>query len=195
MFSIPLGEISLLPALGYALMLFAAYRLARFEAVFERMRRVLLAALPIGVILLSAQIYKSAAGDGVFAGFDIAYAAVEWADELIEMAVMFFFYIGVKIMGERADIPALVKHSTRNMTVMAVYLVLEAAVALLTVLAPQVFEGFAIIRLYPIAAGVIWRVLNLWTIFTCYLGLARDDGEKPEPEPSGASRRKKRKRK
>lgn len=185
LFSIPVGEITLLPFLGYSLMLFAAFRLAHFENAFQKVKHLLFAAVPIGAFLLILQIYLTVAGrSDAFSGFNHLYRTVEWADELIEMAVMVFVYIGVKAMGAKADIPSLENHARRNLSFMLVYLVSEIAIALLSQLAPQVFDGFAAVRLYPFIIGIIWRLLNLWMLFTCYLGLARADESTAAPPKS-----------
>ena len=85
---------------------------------------------------------------------------------------MLFFYIGVRRMGDNAEIPALVKHSSRNMAVMLVYLLTEVTISILYTALPSAFEGFGMILLYPFIIGFIWRILNLWMIFTCFIGIA-----------------------
>jgi len=84
-------------------------------------------------------------------------------------------------MGDKADFPALVKHSSRNMAVMFVYLLTETVISILYTAAPHLFENFGIIMLYPFIIGFIWRVMNLWMIFTCFLGIA-DTAEEEKRE-------------
>ena len=64
MFSIPVGEITILPALGYALMLYAALRLSKYEPAFDKSKKLLYVALPIGVVLLGLEIYLTVTGEG-----------------------------------------------------------------------------------------------------------------------------------
>ena len=172
MFSIPIGDISILPALGYALMLYAALRLSKYERAFAHSKTALYVALPIGIALLAVQIYTTVAGDSAPGAISTLSTVIGWADELAEMAVMLFFYIGVRRMGDNAEIPALVKHSSRNMAVMLVYLLTEVTISILYTALPSAFEGFGMILLYPFIIGFIWRILNLWMIFTCFIGIA-----------------------
>lgn len=200
MFSIPVGGITLLPAAGYLIMLFAMLRLSRYEAAFEKAKRVLFAAIPIGAALLGFQIYASAVvGVSETKAYLYSYNAVRLLNECAEMGVMFFTYLGVKAMGVSAEIPALEKHASRNMAVMFVYFAFEMIMSALSLFVPHIFKGFEILLAYPFALGVIWRVLNLWMIITCYLGIAPDEdgaSEKVETAPrinSGKNRKKKKK--
>ena len=195
MFSLPAGstEITLLPALGYALMLYAALRLCKYETAFNHAKKILYAAVPIGLAVLGVEIYLTVAGDGAIAAMKTVDTCLSWADELIEMAVMFFVYIGVRRMGDQTEIPALTKHSSRNMAVMFVYLLTEVSISMLHTFVPEVFEGFGLIMLYPFVIGFAWRILNLWMLFTCFLGIAdtkeEEQREKLEAEKEMAKRR------
>jgi hypothetical protein len=191
MFSIPVGEVKILPALGYALMLYAAVRLARYESAFDKVRKILYAALPVGVVLLGLELYLTLVGEGVAPFIRTVHTAVSWVDEFAEAAIMFFVYIGVRIMGDKADIPALVKHSSRNMAVMFVYLLSEVVLSILYTVAPSLFENFGMIMIYPFILGYIWRVLNLWMLFTCFLGIAdtEDERKREQAEKEKAKRR------
>lgn len=189
MLSFPFGEISALPVLGYALMLFASLRLSRFEEKLVPFKYVLYAAVPIGAALLAIQIYLSGAGDGAFTGSDVLYEVIQWADELIEMLAMFFLYIGVKRIGEKAEYPTLEKQATRNMAIMIVYLLFEVTVSVLRRLAPGLFTNFEVIFIYPFIIGLIWRALNLWMLFKCYVGIASADEEENEHKSKRQSRR------
>ncbi|MBR2459886.1 MAG: hypothetical protein IKB34_01465 [Clostridia bacterium] len=172
MFSIPIGEISILPVAGYGLMLYAMLRLSKYEKAFDAAKKVLYIALPIGAALLAVQIYITLAGESALPAAGILSSVIGWADELAEMAMMFFVYIGVRRMGDATEIKALVKHSSRNMAVMLVYLLTEVTLSLLYTALPSAFENFGIIMLYPFIIGFVWRVLNLWMIFTYFLGIA-----------------------
>lgn len=190
MLSFPIGEISLLPVLGYALMLFAVIRLSKFESVFGKAKLALYAALLIGVILLGLQIYLTAVGnDNTFNGFSTLYACVQWADELVEMLVMFFVYLGVRTIGEKAEYPALEKQAPRNMAVMLVYLAVEVVITVLRYAVPSLFTNFELIYIYPFIIGLIWRALNLWMFFKCYVGIATVDEEYGDSKPKKKSKR------
>ncbi len=200
MFSIPVGNITVLPAAGYLIMLFAMLRLSRYEAAFGKAKRVLFFAIPLGVALLAFQIYASAVnGASETKAYLYSYNTVRLLNECAEMGVMFFTYLGVKAMGANAEIPALEKHASRNMAVMFVYFAFEMIMSALSLFVPHIFKGFEILLAYPFALGVIWRVLNLWMIITCYLGIAPDvDGESEkatESRPQSVSHSKKKKKK
>lgn len=200
MFSIPVGNITLLPALGYSVMLFAMLRLSRYEAAFEKAKKVLFAAVPLGVILLAFQIYATVSPDSESAAVYVySYNAVRFLNECAEMAVMFFTYLGVKSMGVNADLPSLEKHAGRNMSVMFVYFAFEMIMSALSLFAPSIFKGYEMVLAYPFILGIIWRALNLWMIITCYLGIAPDTGDEKKKEPenveNSASRTRKKKKK
>lgn len=186
MFQLTFGKITLLPAAGYALMLFAMFRLSKFEPAFGMAKRVLYAAVPIGVALLALQLYSTALGDSPSpAWYEYVYNTVRVLSECAEVATMFFIYLGVREIGKNAEFPALVKHSTRNMAVMAVYFIFEMTMSALSISAPGLFEGYEMIYLYPFIVGVIWRILNLWMIITCYLGVAREDADAEKTDNKG----------
>lgn len=200
MFSIPVGNITILPAAGYLIMLFAMLRLSRYEAAFEKAKRVLFVAIPLGMALLAFQIHASAvSGVSETKAYLYSYNAVRLASECAEMGVMFFTYLGVKAMGVSAEIPALEKHASRNMAVMFVYFAFEMIMSALSLFVPNIFKGFEILLAYPFAVGVIWRVLNLWMIITCYLGIAPDEGgtvkEETSPIHTGSGKNRKKKKK
>lgn len=178
MLSFPVGEISLLPVLGYALMLFAMVRLSHFEGVFKRAKYALYAALPIGALLLVCQIYLTVMGENTFKGFELGYEIIQWADELIEMLVMFFVYIGIKTIGEKAEYPSIEKAATRNMAIMFVYLAFEVVITVLRHVNFEMFDGsFSILLFYPFIIGLVWRALNLWMLIKCYVGIASTEEE------------------
>lgn len=166
MFSFPVGEITLLPVGGFALILFSVLRMEKMEPTFKKVRYVLFAAIPVSAILLALQIYKSVKGEGAGAWYEGVYFAVRLLCELSEFATMFFMYIGIKVIGRNADIPSLEKQSGRNMTLMTVYLVSELAISLLYYFSPELFKGFEIVLVYPFALGYIWRAMNIWMAFT-----------------------------
>ena len=146
MFSIPVGNITILPAAGYLIMLYAMLRLSKYEAAFEKAKKVLFVAIPLGVALLVFQIYASAvSGAADTKAYLYSYNAVRLLSECAEMGVMFFTYLGVKAMGVSAEIPALEKHASRNMAVMFVYFVFEMIMSALSLFAPQIFKGFEIL--------------------------------------------------
>ena len=195
MFSIPAGktDIILLPALGYAMMLYATLRLCKYEKEFDRAKVILYAAIPIGIILLGLETYLTFVGENAIAAVKTLHTCFKWADELIEMAIMFFVYVGVRKMGDKTEIPALVKHSSRNMAIMFVYLLTEVAISLLYSFAPDLFKNFSLILIYPFVIGFLWRVLNLWMLFTCFLGIA-DTKEEEARERKEAEKEKAKKR-
>ena len=97
-------------------------------------------------------------------------------------------------MGDKAEFPALVKHSSRNMAVMFVYLATEIVISILYTAIPSSFDNFRIILLYPFIIGFIWRVLNLWMLFTCFLGIADTEEEKKREQAEKAKEKAKRNR-
>ncbi len=179
MFQLSVGNITILPALGYALMLFAMLRLQHFEDVFGRAKRVLYVALPLGCALLGLQIYKTLIGDGTpFIGYSYVYYAVRIASEISEMLTMFFVYIGVKKIGTTAEIKSLEKHASRNMAIMGIYFVAEAVMTVLSfTLSEQTKSSdiFKISMVYPFIIGLVWRTLNLWMILTCYWNISKEE--------------------
>lgn len=187
MFQITVGSITLLPFLAYLIMLFAMLRLSKFESAFRRAKYVLFVAVPIGGALLALQIYKVVIPEeSLFSSFKYVYDAVRIMSECAEMLIMFFIYVGVKVMGTKTGISALEKHASRNMAVMAVYFVFEMTMSVISVFFLDILKGYETLLLYPFIVGFIWRVLNLWMIITCYLGVAVKD-----KESSGAPEKKK----
>ncbi len=181
MFQITVGNITLLPFLAYLIMLFAMLRLSKFENAFKKAKYVLFAAVPIGGALLALQIYKTVTPDAASSAvFTYAYNTVRILSECAEMLTMFFIYVGVKIIGTNTELKSLEKHAGRNMAVMLVYFVFEITMSLISIFAPSLIKGYEIIMLYPFIVGFIWRVLNLWMIITCYLGVSVKD-EKSSP--------------
>ena len=166
MFSFPLGEFTVFPLGGFLLIFFAVLRLEKFEPIFRRSRYALYAAIPVSALVFVLQIYKTAFGESAAVWYEWTYVLSRILCELSEIAVMVFIYLGINIIGQKADVPALEKHSRRNLTVMLVYIVSEIAVTLLKNLLPQLFVGFEIILVYPFVLGYIWRALNVWTAFT-----------------------------
>ena len=183
MFQLPLGEITLLPFLAYLIMLFAMVRLAKFENAFKKAKYVLFAAVPIGGALLGMQIFKTvmpSLANGAL--FNATYNTVRILSECAEMVTMFFVYVGVKVIGTNTGIGSLEKHASRNMTVMLVYFVFEMTMTVVSLVSPDLFTGYEIIKVYPFVIGFIWRVLNLWMIITCYLGVSVKDPTKADEE-------------
>ena len=176
MFQITVGNITLLPFLAYLIMLFAMMRLSKFESAFGKARIALFVAVPIGAALLSLQLFKTFSPvSSSAAWFTYTYNAVRILSECAEMVIMFFVYLGVKVIGVNTEIKSLEKHASRNMAVMFVYFAFEMTMSLLSIFAPSLFAGYEIIMLYPFVVGFIWRVLNLWMIITCYLGVSVKD--------------------
>jgi len=167
MFYIPVGSITVLPLLGFLLILYAVSRLEKFEAVFGRSRYVLYAAIPISAIMLGLQIWQGSAGEAFPAYATVIYTVFRLLCEACEMAAMFFIYLGVKILGETADVKTLTKQPGRNMALMFVFFLVELVFSVLNLTVPHVFDGFEIVLLYPFAMGMIWRGLNVVMIFTC----------------------------
>ena len=184
MFQITVGNITLLPFLAYLIMLFAMMRLSKFEDAFKKAKYTLFFAVPIGAALLGLQICKGVLPE--FAStpvFTYLYNTVRILSECAEMVTMFFVYVGVKIIGTNTEIKSLEKHAGRNMAVMFVYFAFEMTMSLISIFVPQLIEGYEMIMLYPFIIGFIWRVLNLWMIITCYLGVSIKD-EKSAPAES-----------
>lgn len=178
MFQITVGSITLLPFLAYLIMLFAMLRLSKFESAFQKAKYVLFVAVPIGGALLALQIYKTVVpAESLFSSFEYVYNAVRILSECAEMLVMFFIYVGVKVVGTKTGISALEKHASRNMAVMAVYFVFEMTMSVISIFFSEILKGYETLLLYPFIVGFIWRVLNLWMIITCYLGVAVKDKE------------------
>lgn len=178
MFQITVGNITLLPFLAYFIMLFAMLRLSKFESAFQKAKYALFVAVPIGGALLALQIYKTVVPEeALFGAFEYLYDAVRILSECAEMVIMFFIYVGVKVMGSKTGISALEKHASRNMAVMAVYFVFEMTMSVISIFFSDILTGYETVMLYPFIVGFIWRVLNLWMIITCYLGVAVKDKE------------------
>lgn len=165
-FPLPLGSITFFPLGGLILILFAVCRMEKLEPTFKKARIALYVAIPIAALVLALQIYETVLGNAVFSGFNLISDAVHMLGEYAEGAVMAFIYVGVKIIGQNADIPALEKQSGRNMTVMTVYLVSQLGISLLWIFARGIFEGFEMVLLYPPILGLLWRAMNVWTAYT-----------------------------
>ena len=166
MFSFPVGEITILPVLGFLLMLFAILRMEKLEAAFKKVKYVLFAAIPIAALLLALQIYKTATGDAAARWYGVIYLAIRLLCEVAECCAMFFFYIGIKTVGANADVPQLEKQSSRNMTLMFVYIVSSVFITVMRLAVPDSFVGFEVVIVYPFVLGYIWRALNVYTAFT-----------------------------
>lgn len=172
MFYIPVGSITLLPLLGFLLIFYAVSRLEKFEAVFGRSKYVLYAAIPVSAVMLALQIWQGIAGEAFPAYATVTYTVFRLLCEACEMGTMFFIYLGVKTLGENADVKTLTKQPGRNMSVMFVFFLVETVFSILNLTVPQVFDGFEIVLLYPFAFGLIWRGLNAAMIFTCIWKIA-----------------------
>ena len=184
MFQITVGSVTLLPFLAYLIMLFAMMRLSKFESAFVKAKYALFVAVPIGAALLILQLFKTfSPGVASAAWFTPTYNTVRILSECAEMVIMFFVYLGVKVIGANTEIKSLEKHASRNMAVMFVYFAFEMTMSLISIFIPSLIEGYEIIMLYPFVVGFIWRVLNLWMIITCYLGVSVKD-EKNSPPPA-----------
>lgn len=166
MFSFPVNHITVLPLGGFLLILFATLRMEKLETAFKRVRIALFVAIPIAAILLGLQIYKTATGDGAAKWYEAVYTVTRLLCEIAECAVMFFLYIGVKIIGSGADVPQLEKQSSRNMTLMFVYIVSFIFITAMRYFVPDSFVGFEVVIVYPFVLGYIWRALNVWTAYT-----------------------------
>lgn len=161
---IPNTSISFLPLLGFALMLFSVLRMEKMEPVFKKSKIALFVALPISAAFLGLQIFKTAGGSAVW--FDYVYKIINLLTELCEMAALFFMYVGIKLIGANAEIPSLEKQSSRNMTLMFVYLFILVFFSLTDMFIPSAFSGFPQIKLWQFIIGYIWRALNIWMAFT-----------------------------
>ena len=164
MFSFPAGKITVLPCLGFALILFFVLRMEKMEPIFKKAKIALLIALPISFALLGLQIYDTVATKGVW--FDGIYFTVRLLMELCELTSMAFIYIGVKIIGVNADVPSLEKQASRNMTIMFIYFVCEIVMNALSFFAPSLFIGFEFVLIYPFVFGYLWHALNIWMAYT-----------------------------
>jgi hypothetical protein len=165
-FSFPVGDITVLPVLGFSFMLFAVMRMEKLESAFRRVRYSLYVAIPIAAVMLALQIVSAVKGDSVGTWYAPVYLAVRVACELAEYTAMIFFYVGIKIMGTNAEVPQLEKQSSRNMTMMAVYAISFTVITLMRYFAPGSFVGFEVVIVYPFALGYIWRALNVYTAYT-----------------------------
>ena len=166
-FSFPsgFGNVTLLPVLGFSFMLYAVLRMEKLEAAFRRVRYALYASIPLGALMLAVQIAMSVSASAS-AVLEVPYLIVRIACELSEYTVMFFFYVGIKIIGANAEVPQLEKQSSRNMTVMAIYAISFIFITIMRYLAPASFNGFEVVIVYPFALGYIWRALNVYTAYT-----------------------------
>ena len=166
MFSFPAGKlpITVFPLGGFALLLFAVLRMEKMEPVFKKAKIFLLITLPISAALLGLQIYDTVADVAVWYG--AVYFAVQLLTELVEIAAMFFIYVGVKIIGTQTEITTLEKQPARNMTLMFVYFALQIIMSALYYFAPSLFSGFEFVLIYPFLVGYIWRAMNIWMAFT-----------------------------
>lgn len=165
-FPLPAGRITIFPLGGLLLILFAILRMEKLESAFKKSRYALYVAIPISAAVFALQIYATAVGEATFKSFVTVYDALRMLGELAEGAVMVFFYVGIKIIGENADIKSLEKQSSRNMTVMVAYLISQLAISLLWIFVPHIFDGFEIVTLYPPILGILWRAMNVWTAYT-----------------------------
>ena len=166
MFSFPVGEITVLPFGGFALILFATLRMKQMENAFVRVERALYVALPIAATLLALQIYKTAAGENAAVWYSAVYTTVHILCEVAEASVMALLYIGIKIIGMNADVPQLEKQCGRNMTLMAAYIISEIFITVMRLTVPESFVGFEVVLVYPFVLGYIWRAMNVWTAYT-----------------------------
>ena len=163
-FPIPKTSITVLPILGFALILFSVLRMEKMEPIFKKAKIILLIALPISAALLGLQIYGTAGGQGAW--YSYTYNAVRILTELAEISATVFIYIGIKIIGVNTELPTLEKQSARNMTLMLVYLVVYLAINLINLFAPSLFTGFEFVKVWPFVIGYVWRALNIWMAFT-----------------------------
>ena len=166
MVSYPIGQITLFPLGGFVLIFLAILRMEQVEPAFKKTRYPLYVAFPIAAAVLALEIYATAVGKSTFSGFNAVYTTARILCEIAEGATMFFIYIGMKIIGSNAEVPALEKQSGRNMTVMFVYLVSQIGISLLRLTVPSIFVGFEIVIIYPLALGVLWRAMNIWSAYT-----------------------------
>ena len=166
MFSFPAGDITILPALGFSLILFAVLRMEKLEPSFKKTKYTLFAAIPIALLLLALQIYKTLKVENVTPLYDAVYFTVRLACEIAECVSMFFFYVGIKLIGTNAEVPQLEKQSGRNMTLMFVYAVSFILISVVRYVHPSSFEGFEVVIVYPFVLGYIWRAMNVWTAYT-----------------------------
>ena len=166
MMSFPIGNITLFPLGGFLLIFFAILRLEQIEPAFKKVRVPLYVAIAVSSVVFGLEIYATAAGTSTFYGYTVVYSLTRILCELAEGVTMAFIYIGLKIIGINADVHALEKQSARNMTVMVIYLVSQLSISLIRLCLPQMFNGFEMIVMYPLAFGVMWRTLNIWSAYT-----------------------------
>ncbi len=202
MFYIPVGSITVLPLVGFMLILFAVMRLEKFEEVFGKSKYVLYGALPVSAIMLGFQIWQGAAGEAFPSFANVLYIIFRLLCEACEMGTLFFIYLGVRQLGENTEIKTLTKQPGRNMAVMFVFFFVELLFSILNLTVPTIFKGFEIVKLYPFAIGLIWRGLNVVMIFTCLMKIApvseediRAEEERKAKEASEAHKPKKNKKK
>lgn len=172
MFYIPAGDISILPALGFSLILFSMLRLQKFEPVFKKAIYALYAAVPIGCVLLAMQIYTSLTASQP-EWYGAIYTTVRLLCEICEIATMFFIYLGIRRIGEQTEIRTLEKQASRNMSVMFVYFFIEILFSILKSTVPQIFSGFEMVIVYPFIIGMIWRAMNVIMAGYCYMKIAQ----------------------
>lgn len=163
-FPVPNTEITFLPVLGFALMLFSVLRMEKMVGTFKKAKIVLLVAVPLSAMLLALQICQTLSSDN--AVVNVLCNVLDMLTELAEILACIFIYLGVKIVGATVELPALEKQSVRNMTLMSVYVVTYLSINLLYVFVPSVFDGFEFVRIWPFIIGYIWRAFNLWLAFT-----------------------------
>ena len=168
MFSFPVGEITLLPVLGFSLILLSTLRMEKMEPSFKRAKLTLFVAIPIAALLLALQIYKTVKGNGAAQWYEAVYLTVRLLCEAAECVTMFFIYLGVRTIGINAEVPQLEKQCSRNMTLMFVYVVSFVFITLIRYLVPSSFEGYQVVLVYPFVLGYIWRAMNIWTAYTLF---------------------------
>ncbi len=163
-FPLPNTKVTLLPILGFALMLFSVLRMEKMVNTFKKAKFVLYFAIPVSATLLVLQICLTISdGNAVLNTISDILSILT---ELAEMCACVFIYLGVKVIGVNAEIPSLEKQSARNMTLMSVYAVTYLFINLLYIFVPSVFNGFEFVRIWPFIIGYIWRAFNLWLAFT-----------------------------
>ena len=171
MFSFPLQgtKVTLLPLLGFVLILFSVLRMEKMEQIFKKAKLILFIAIPISAVLLGMQIAISVGVGGK--AIDTVYIIIRLLTELCEAAVMVFIYIGVKKIGVNAELPSLEKHSSRNMTLMIVYIIIYLAINILHSAMPSLFTGFEFVIVWPFILGYLWRAFNIWMAYTLLTGI------------------------
>ena len=87
-FPLPKTSITLLPVLGFALILFSVLRMEKMEPIFKKAKFLLFIAIPISCALFGLQIFEGFWKNAAWYG--AVYFTVHLSTEIAEIAVMVF---------------------------------------------------------------------------------------------------------